>query len=78
MSELSERSSTGQRVRIVTDSACDLPAELADELGISIVPLTIRIGGEEFVDRVELDAEQFWAKCSASPTGAGCSTSSRR
>jgi DegV family protein with EDD domain len=66
MSEPSEPSN--RRVRIVTDSACDLPAALADELGISIVPLTIRIGGEEFVDRLELSAEQFWAKCSASPT----------
>ena len=33
------------RVRIVTDSACDLPQSVADELGIEIVPLTIRING---------------------------------
>ena len=39
------------RVRIVTDSSCDLPQAVADELGIEIVPLTIRIGGQEFVDR---------------------------
>ncbi len=36
---------------IVTDSSCDLPADLADELGIVIVPLTIRFGDEEFIDR---------------------------
>jgi fatty acid-binding protein DegV len=30
------------RVRVVTDSACDLPQNLVDELGIEIVPLTIR------------------------------------
>ena len=41
-------------VRIVTDSACDLPESIADEHGIEIVPLTIRFGDEEFVDREEL------------------------
>jgi len=41
-------------VHIVTDSSCDLPVDVADEFGISIVPLTIRFGEEEFVDRDEL------------------------
>lgn len=50
-------------VRIVTDSACDLPQAIADELGISIVPLTIRIDGHEYVDRADLTPEEFWAKC---------------
>jgi len=31
-------------VRVVTDSACDLPQELIDALGIAVVPLTIRFG----------------------------------
>jgi DegV family protein with EDD domain len=55
-------------VKVVTDSACDLPQELADELGIAIVPLTIRFGTEEFVDRRDLTSTQFWARCEASPT----------
>src|SRR5436190_24001080 len=54
-------------VRIVTDSACDLPQARADALGIEIVPLTIRFGDEEFVDRVELSNEEFWRKVSTSP-----------
>ena len=54
------------RVRIVTDSACDLPQSLADELGIEIVPLTIRINGVEYVDRADLTPAEFWAKCAAS------------
>ncbi len=56
------------RVRIVTDSACDLPQSVADELGIEIVPLTIRIDGTEYVDRRDLTVAEFWAKCAASPT----------
>ena len=58
---------SNERVRIVTDSACDLPQQVADELGIEIVPLTIRIDGEEYVDRVDLSPAEFWAKCAASP-----------
>jgi len=53
-------------VRVVTDSSCDLPVERAAELGIEIVPLTIRFGGEEFVDRVELSNEEFWRKVATS------------
>jgi DegV family protein with EDD domain len=61
---------TAQRspVRIVTDSSCDLPAELADELGIEIVPLTIRFGDEEFIDREELTTAEFWTRCVGSST----------
>ena len=57
-----------EHVRIVTDSACDLPQQVADELGIEIVPLTIRIDGHEYVDRADLTPAEFWAKCAASPT----------
>jgi DegV family protein with EDD domain len=53
-------------VRVVTDSACDLPQELVDTLGIEIVPLTIRFGNEEFVDREELSADEFWDRLRAS------------
>jgi DegV family protein with EDD domain len=55
-------------VKVVTDSSCDLPQELADELGITIVPLTVRFGAEEFVDRKDLTAAEFWARCDASAT----------
>jgi len=55
-------------VRIVTDSACDLPQSVADELAIEIVPLTIRIDGNEYVDRRDLTVAEFWEKCAASAT----------
>jgi len=53
-------------VRVVTDSACDLPQELIDALGIAVVPLTIRFGSEEFVDREELSADAFWDRLRSS------------
>jgi DegV family protein with EDD domain len=56
------------RVRIVTDSACDLTDQLATDNGIVIVPLSIRFGDEELVDRRDLNAEEFWKRCASSPT----------
>jgi fatty acid kinase fatty acid binding subunit len=49
-------------IRIVTDSSCDLPADLVAALGIEIVPLTIRFGTSEYVDQVELSTDEFWEK----------------
>ncbi len=49
-------------VRIVTDSACDLAQAQVDQHGIEVVPLSIRFGDEEYVDRVELSVDDFYAK----------------
>ncbi|QXC59835.1 DegV family protein [Aquihabitans sp. G128] len=49
-------------VHIVTDSAADISPERAAELGVTVVPLTIRFGAEEFTDGVELTPEAFYAK----------------
>ena len=54
------------QVRVVTDSACDLPQNLVDELAIDIVPLSIRFGTDELVDRRDLTPDQFWSRCQAS------------
>jgi DegV family protein with EDD domain len=55
-------------VRIVTDSSCDLPDSVVAELGIPVVPLSIRFGDEEFIDREELSTAEFWARCAQSDT----------
>ncbi len=49
-------------VRIVTDSTADLPAELATELGIVVVPLQVIFGSETFRDGVDLTAEEFFRR----------------
>ena len=54
-------------VRIVTDSSCDLPQSMADALGITIVPLSIRFGDQEYIDRTTITGDEFWAKVAASP-----------
>ena len=55
-------------VKVVTDSSCDLPQAMADEFGVGIVPLSIRFGDEEFIDRRDLTPPQFWARCKTSPS----------
>src|SRR4051812_22012754 len=53
-------------VRIVTDSSCDLTQEEAEQLGIEIVPLSIRFGDKEFTDRVDLSVAEFYERMAAS------------
>lgn len=50
--------------QIITDSSCDLPSELAKELELRYVPLSVRLEGKEYanyLDGRELDPKQFYA-----------------
>lgn len=53
-------------VRIVTDSAADLPPEIAAAHGIEIVPLSVRFGSESYLSGVELGSDDFWKKLRSS------------
>ncbi|MBN1937607.1 MAG: DegV family protein [Anaerolineae bacterium] len=59
-------------VRIVTDSACDIPPELAAQLDIAVVPLVIRFDSEIYLDG-ELSHDAFWDKVEAGPHHPGTS-----
>lgn len=47
-------------VKIVTDSGADLPAQLAKELDISIVPVYVRFGDEVYRDGVDISGDEFY------------------
>ena len=53
-------------VCIVTDSTSDIPRELAEELGITIVPLSVTIDGETFPDGT-ITLEEFFKRMNAAP-----------
>jgi DegV family protein with EDD domain len=55
-----------QEVCIVTDSTSDIPRELAEELGITVVPLSVSIAGETFADG-DITLEEFFARMNAAP-----------
>jgi len=55
-------------VKIVTDSVADLPPEVANKLGITVVPLNVRFGTEVYRDGIDLTTEQFYEKLVVSET----------
>jgi DegV family protein with EDD domain len=50
------------RVAVVTDSTADLPHELTDGEGITVVPLTVILGGRSYLDGVEITADEFYTR----------------
>lgn len=49
-------------VRIVTDSTSDIPREIADDLNITVIPLTIAFGEQSYRDGLDLSADDFYAR----------------
>ena len=47
-------------VKIITDSLSDITSDLAEELGITVVPLTVLFGHESYLDRVTITTDEFY------------------
>ncbi|MFP5115021.1 DegV family protein [Bacillaceae bacterium C204] len=47
------------KIKIVTDSTMDMPLEMAEKLGIVVVPLSVTINGESYLDRVDIDVVEY-------------------
>lgn len=47
-------------IKIITDSASDISQEMAKEMGITVLPLTIRFGNKEYTDGITLTNEEFY------------------
>ena len=45
---------------MVTDSNAQLPPELAERYSVEIVPLTVIVDGQEYLEGVDLDADGFY------------------
>jgi DegV family protein with EDD domain len=52
----------GMAIKIVTDSTCDLPQSVIDELGITVIPLFINFGGQGYRDGVDISRADFYAR----------------
>ncbi len=57
-----KRGKVKMAVRIVTDSASDISQEKAKEWNITVLPLRVRFGEEEFLDGVTLSGTDFYKK----------------
>ncbi len=53
-------------IHFVTDSSSDLTVERRQGLAITVVPLSIRFGQDEYTDGVDLDVAEFYEKLAAS------------
>lgn len=49
-------------IAVCCDSGAQLPAELAAERGIEVIPLSVSIDGVDHLEGVDLDADGFWAR----------------
>lgn len=49
-------------IKIIADSACDLPAELVAEYGILIMPMHICFGEDTYNDQEEISTAQFYER----------------
>ena len=49
-------------IKVVTDSTSDLDSAIAEDLGITIVPLNVHFGETVFKDGIDLNTDQFFDK----------------
>ncbi|MGA7728743.1 MAG: DegV family protein, partial [Dehalococcoidales bacterium] len=50
------------KIKIVTDSAADIPPKVREELGITVVPLYVRFGNDTFKDGVTISNGEFYRR----------------
>ena len=60
-------------IKIVTDSTADLPPGVAEELGITVVPLYVRFGDKLYRDRVDISEDEFYDRLVHDPIHPGTS-----
>ncbi len=48
------------KIKIVTDSTCDLPREMIEAEDITVVPLYINFGEESYRDGVDISRSDFY------------------
>ncbi len=52
-------------IGLVTDSNAQLPSELKERYQVEVVPLTVVVDGVEYLEGVDLDADDFYARFGA-------------
>ncbi len=52
-------------VKVVVDSAADIPDDLARQLDITVVPLRVHMGGKTYLDGVDISGEAFYHELEA-------------
>ncbi|MBB6214129.1 DegV family protein with EDD domain [Anaerosolibacter carboniphilus] len=56
------------RIKIITDSSCDLPKHLVEQYDIGVAPLHVFIDGKDYTDGKDITHKEFYEKCSTAET----------
>lgn len=51
-----------EKVFVVTDSTADIPKDLVERLGITVVPLKVHFKNETYLDGVNITSDDFYSK----------------
>lgn len=55
------------RIKVITDSTCDIPEDLIQQLNITVIPSYINIGNHSFLDGIEMTRSQFYEGLNSFP-----------
>lgn len=66
-SSVDEKEGEIMTIKIVTDSAADLPPEIINELDITVVPVYLLSGKQVFRDRADISEDDFYQKLQDGP-----------
>ncbi|KOA20751.1 DegV domain-containing protein [Clostridium homopropionicum DSM 5847] len=63
-----------EKIKIITDSTCDLNRQIIEKYDLEVVPLIVNFGEESYLDGVDIDIREFLKKIKESdifPTTSG-------
>lgn len=49
-------------VKVVTDSTCDIPPQLVQDLDITVVPIHVVFGDKSYRDKIDISEDEFYEK----------------
>lgn len=55
-------------IKIISDSSADLPIDLIEKYDITLVPLTVTIEGQDYLEKVDLTPQEFFDKMFSTET----------
>ena len=58
---------TAKQIAIITDSTCDLPADWIEQYAITVIPLTVIFGEEQYLDGIQISALEFYERLLIDP-----------
>jgi len=51
-----------KKIKLITDSTCDLPKDVLEKNNIEVMPLLINFGEESYLDGIEISQDELFEK----------------